>query len=85
MKENLLSELEREKAIEQLKFAINYTIEHDSEDPYTDYETGRYDGDMEPILVAITQAFRHAFMLVLANLTEEEKAKILERHEKEIK
>lgn len=79
MKTDLLLDFEREKAIEQLKVAISYTIEHDSEEPYTDYETGRYDGDMEPILVALSQAFRHAVMAVLSDLTEEEKRKIVER------
>ena len=79
MKTDLLLDFEREKAIEQLKVAISYTIEHDSEEPYTDYETGRYDGDMEPILVAISQAFRYAVMTVLSDLTEEEKRKIVER------
>ena len=79
MKTDLLLDFEREKAIEQLKVAISYTIEHDSEEPYTDYETGRYDGDMEPILVALSQAFRHSVMAVLSDLTEEEKRKIVER------
>lgn len=77
MKKNLMTEKEREKAKEQLRFAIEFTIEHDAEDPYYDFDTLRYDGDMEPILVAISQAMRWTFKLIIDNVSEEEKAKLL--------
>lgn len=72
-----MTEKERERAKEQLRAAIQFTVEHDAEDPYYDFDTLRYDGDMEPILVAISQAMRWTFKLVIDNVSEEEKAKLL--------
>ena len=77
MKKGLMTEKERERAKEQLRAAIQFTVEHDTEDPYYDFDTLRYDGDMEPILVAISQAMRWTFKLVIDNVSEEEKAKLL--------
>lgn len=78
MKKNLINQDEREKAEIALKSAIEWTIEHASEEPYYDFEIGKYDGSMEPILVAIVQALRQGVKLVLDHLTPEEKAKLLQ-------
>lgn len=79
MKTNLIDQDEREKAEIALKSAIEWTIEHDSEEPYFDFEIGKYDGSMEPILVAIVQALRQGAKIILDLLTPEEKAKLLQR------
>ena len=79
MKTNLIDQDEREKAEIALKSAIEWTIEHDSEEPYCDFEIGKYDGSIEPILVAIIQALRQGAKIILDLLTPEEKAKLLQR------
>ncbi len=79
MKTNLIDQDEREKAEIGLKSAIGWTTEHASEEPYFDFEIGKYDGSIEPILVAIIQALRQGAKIILDLLTPEEKAKLLQR------
>ena len=79
MKRNLISNEERKKAEIQLQTSISHVIENGIEEPFVDFELSKYDGDIEPILVAICQAFRWGAKSILDRLEPEEKQKMVER------
>ena len=79
MRRDLISEEERLKALECLRTCLAQSIEHETEEPFLSKDIMKYEGDLEPILVAVIEAFRQGGKAFLDLMNPAEKLELFKR------